>query len=263
MVAFMAAGLLLSSNVYAGDHKKDSTHGAKKHEAAAKVNHCIGSGPQSPRDIDMTAGTNGTTFSVASPEGKNLCNVHFHRNAEHKAKAYSKYVESGINSGWACSEPTATDADRHSSHKGCGNVAPGDTIEVHWVYTSCDINAPGAIPNGPGLSACSTTTCANPQLRVVAEVFVLQESGGLAFTEAAPVAFEGSSVTYIGSTTGRKYSNDNCSPYQVTWDVKETCGGLNIGSINAWCDDNKYGENHAHDVRDLVTPENLLSTIGK
>lgn len=42
-------------------------------------------GPQSPRDIMQTEGTNPIVFSFAPPPAAmNLCNVHFHLNAEHK-----------------------------------------------------------------------------------------------------------------------------------------------------------------------------------
>jgi len=40
----------------------------------------------------------------------------------------------------------------------CGHVKPGDTIEAHWVYSSCDV-APG-----PGLGSCLGKACANPDL---------------------------------------------------------------------------------------------------
>ena len=42
-----------------------------------------GFGPQSPRDIDASAGSNSRAFN-ASPASTamNLCNIHFHKNAE-------------------------------------------------------------------------------------------------------------------------------------------------------------------------------------
>ena len=46
-------------------------------------------------------------------------------------------------------------------------VAPGDTIDVHWVYSSC------AVQPGQGLGSCLSAACANPQLRVEAQVFLL------------------------------------------------------------------------------------------
>ena len=70
----------------------------------------------------------------------NLCNIHFHRNAEHKSAASSTYVEDGSNSGWACQEPAVGRlAHKHVEYNGCEGIAAGDTIEVHWVYTTCDM----------------------------------------------------------------------------------------------------------------------------
>jgi len=44
-----------------------------------------GFGPQSPRDIDAIAGNNPRSFSAAPASAEmNLCNIHFHKNAEHK-----------------------------------------------------------------------------------------------------------------------------------------------------------------------------------
>jgi len=51
---------------------------------------CVGFGPQTPRDIDNKTGENKRIFSKApSYENLNLCNIHFHVNAEHKAKDFS------------------------------------------------------------------------------------------------------------------------------------------------------------------------------
>jgi len=66
-----------------------------------------------------------------------------------------------------------------------------------------------------------------------------------------------------GSTTGTSWSNSHCSPLQVTWDVKKTCGVLDIDDFSKWCSNNKYKDNHAHGVRELVTSEALLSNIAK
>jgi len=223
--------------------------------AAPEANHCIGSGPQSPRDIDNTVGENSVKFSKApDTDEMNMCNIHYHRNAEHKAAAYSLFVEDehGSHSGWACKEPAA---DR----KEIGELgfAAGDTVEVHWVYTTCNINAEGAVPMGTGLNACLTTTCANPQLKVVAQIFVAEE-GGEVTSMAAPMAHEDQTVVYNGSTTGPTYNNDHCSAMQVTWDVKETCDTLNLETLVNWSEEN---HEHAHGVRDLVTDAKLLSKI--
>ena len=47
---------------------------------------CSAAGPQSPRDIGSIAGENPVTFEKAPPfTGMQLCDVHFHRFAEHRA----------------------------------------------------------------------------------------------------------------------------------------------------------------------------------
>lgn len=246
--------MALVGNAYAGDH---SHHGHKVE------NKCVGAGPQSPRNIDSTAGANAVTFNMAPAiEDMNLCNVHFHRSAEHKATAYSTFVEDGSNSGWACKEPAPGRIGKdHVEYAGCEGIAPGDTIEVHWVHTTCDTVSEGVKPLGGGLSACLTTECPNPQLRVVAQVFTLDKNGELKFSAETPVAHNDPTVLYTGSTTGTSYSNNHCSPFQVTWDVKTTCASLDIDNFSKWCANNKYNDNHAHGVRELVTSETLLSTI--
>ena len=253
----IAVALLISTalvgNLYASD---------AKHDVPKEENKCIGAGPQSPRDIDKSAGNNTVIFEKApAMADMNLCNIHFHRNAEHKSAAYSTFVEDGSNSGWACKEPAPGRlAMEHAEYKGCEGIAPGDTIEVHWVYTTCDIETAGVTPMGGGLSACLTTTCSNPELRVAAQVFVLQENGELKFSES-PINHNEQTVEYTGSTTGTTYSNNHCSPFQVTWDVKKTCATLDIDDFSKWCSNNIYKDKHAHGVRELVTSEALLSKI--
>lgn len=233
------------------------------HQAPAEGNKCIAAGPQAPRDIDSIAGSNSVIFEAAPAiDEMNLCNIHFHRNAEHKAAAYSTFVEDGSHSGWACQEPAAGRLENeHASYNGCDGIAVGDTIEVHWVYTTCDTVSEGVEPMGGGLNACMTSTCSNPELRVAAQVFVLQKNGAVKFADSPPN--HSPAVVYIGSTTGTTYSNTHCSPFQVTWDVKTSCETLDIDSFSNWCSNNKYNDHHAHGVRELVTAETLLSKIKK
>lgn len=67
---------------------------------------CTGYGPQAPRDIDNRSGENPRIFSIApSCREMNLCNIHFHVNAEHKAKDFSIYAgdgEHGHGGGYQC-----------------------------------------------------------------------------------------------------------------------------------------------------------------
>lgn len=254
LLALVFTSIMLVGTAHAGSVKK----------AEHRDNNCVGAGPQSPRDISLSEGDNIVQFST-TPDYKdmNLCNVHFHRNAEHKAPQYSTYVTDGDHSGWACKAPSAERLTKgsHVEYKHCEGVAPGDTVEVHWVYTSCDTESKGVQPLGGGLSACMTQTCANPQLRVEAQVFVLAKDGSLKFNDKEPVSSDGEIVRYIGATTGTSYSNTNCSPYQVNWNVRSSCETLDIDDFAKWCAENKYNDHHAHGVRALVTAPELLSPI--
>lgn len=250
--------------------KNSSQH--KSVNAAA----CTGYGPQSPRDIDQPKGENPQLFSFApSAKKMNLCNIHFHNNAEHKARDFSIYAgegKQGHGGGYQCKmSQTLSKAELTKPAKQiCKGLRPGDTIEVHWVYSSCQIK-PGA-----GLASCLSKKCANPELRVETQVFTLvNDTSALNFTDFAYAGNKlngrhqakslpkgtGSAVSFIGSTTGAKYSESTCSPLQVTWAVRPKCAKLNINSIGEWCSNNIFSEDHAHAVRKLITNPALLSNI--
>lgn len=273
VIAFAAT--FLSSAVFADVHGHDVPHA----EHAADAPACTGFGPQTPRDIDSHHGENKLAFSLA-PDYKNLnlCNLHFHVNAEHKAKDYAIHAEGehGADGGYQCSmskhlskaelAPTAEPACP-SEH---GDLKPGDTIEVHWVHSSAPV-----IP-GPTLGACLSDNVKNPDLRVEAQVFTLvndpkaldfnsfdyhgkvvngfQQADGIPSNTGKPVVF-------AGSTTGPKYNEATCSPLQVTWSVRPSCAKLDINSVARWCKGNAFKEDHAHGVRKLVTTPGLLSEI--
>ena len=197
-----------------------------------------------------------------------MINIHFHENAEHKAKDFSIYAgdgHEGYNSGYQCNMSKELSAAEKAWEgdgvcKGAhGDLRPGDTVEVHWVHTTCDV------PGGPTLAACVSDSCVNPELRVEAQVFTLVSQGGLNFNDlkfAKDLPKDtGEPVQFLGSTTGPKFSESACSPYQVTWDVRPKCAKLNINSIGEWCKGNMYKEDHAHGVRALVTSLKLLSTM--
>jgi hypothetical protein len=64
-------------------------------------------GPQSPRDINSSKGNNNIAFRAAPDFTKmDLCNIHFHKNAEHKSGEFSKYAGNvdvgGFQSGYQC-----------------------------------------------------------------------------------------------------------------------------------------------------------------
>jgi hypothetical protein len=243
---------------------------------AAGQELCRGYGPQTPRDIASTDGRNGRLFAPAPPAARlDLCNIHAHRHAEHKGPGFTILAGEGEGGGFRCNDTGALTAaeltDPTGGHGAFHGVAPGDTIEVHWVYSSCDV-APG-----PTLRACLSDACANPQLRVEAQVFLLVNDpaaldfadyvyagdvvGGHHQPKALPTG-TGDPVTFPGSTTGPAYSAAICSPLQVTWSVRPDCARLDIGSLHAWAaSGNVFEESHAHGVRPLVTAPELLALI--
>jgi len=236
-------------------------------------NICQGYGPQTPRDIASKAGTNPIRFTFAPPSNEmNLCDIHFHTNAEHKARGFSVFAGKGKHGGYQCNETSSlTEAElKPVDHGACHGVKPGDTIEVHWVHTSCDV-APA-----PGLTSCFTKQCSNPQLRVEAQAFLVVNDpeamhfenfvyGGEAvngFHQAKAIpAGTGAPVVFGGSTTGPSFTEQKCSTIQATWSVRPMCAKIDIESLNEWCKGNVFKEDHAHGVRQLVTAPELLAPI--
>jgi hypothetical protein len=114
----------------------------------------------------------------------------------------------------------------------------------------------------------------NPQLRVVAQVFVLVNDVSAAdFTQLTQVGElngyhqavniprdTGTAVEYLGSTTGPGY-NEAGSPFQVSWSVRPQVGKVSIRSVGKWLEGNAFDEDHAHGVRNLVINPELLSEI--
>ncbi|MDZ4203044.1 MAG: delta-class carbonic anhydrase [Gallionella sp.] len=271
------AATVLSTATYGADHGHghDAVHAEHGGSAAA----CTGFGPQTPRDIDSKHGENKIAFAMA-PDYKemNLCNIHFHVNAEHKAKDYSIHAqgEHGADGGYQCNmskhlsaaELAATAEPVCPSQHGA--LKPGDTIEVHWVHSSAPVKP------GPTLGSCLSDNVKNPDLRVEAQVFTLVNDsnalnfntlgysgkvvGGYQQADAIP-SNTGKPVLFAGSTTGPSYSDSTCSPLQVTWSVRPQCAKIDINSVAKWCKGNTFKEDHAHDVRKLVTVPALLSEI--
>ena len=240
---------------------------------ASAMQLCQGFGPQTPRDISDKQGTNKRAFSRAPASGAlNLCNIHFHTNAEHKGPGFSIFAGKGKHGGYRCNESAKlTEAELKAPDASiCKGVKPGDTIEVHWVHTSCDITP------GQGLGSCLSKSCANPQLRVEAQTFLVVNDpnaanfsdfayagnvvNGLHQAKALPSG-TGAPVVFAGSTTGPKYTQSACSPLQVTWSVRPSCMKIDISSLNKWCSGNVFKEEHAHGVRQLVTAPELLAKI--
>lgn len=234
---------------------------------------CVEMGPQTPRDITNKHGLNSTTFPLAPPTSEmNLCNIHTHTNAEHKGPGYSVFVNATDSGGYACdSRSDLSEAELAPSEGAYAGVEPGDTIEVHWVHTSC------AATPGEGLGSCVPENCEAPLLRVEAQVFlVVNDSDALDFTDMVYdgnivddmhqakflPSSTGEPVVFRGSTTGPKYTQSECSPVQVTWSVRPQCAKLDIKSLHRWSElGNVFNETGSHGVRQLVTAPELLAPI--
>ncbi|MDB2437406.1 delta-class carbonic anhydrase [Hellea sp.] len=238
---------------------------------------CTDMGPQTPRDISTVSGKNLMEFAMApSYTEMNLCNIHTHTNAEHKGPGFSVFVNNSESGGYACNDAKDLTAeelrdpmDGKGAYKG---VKPGDTIEVHWVHTSCDVEP------GEGLGSCLTDTCTDPLLRVEAQVFLVvndpenaldfttmdyKGKSAAGFQQAGTIPSNtGTPVVFRGSTTGPSYDQSTCSPMKVTWSVRPNCARVDISSLHKWAaEGNVFKETKSHGVRQLVTAPELLSPI--
>jgi len=254
---------------------------AEQREALATSTKGKGFGPQSPRDIDAITGSNNRIFSEApASTSMNLCNIHFHKNAEHKAHDFSIYAGNGNGEGYQSGYKFDTSSLSKSElkpthgkicHSTHSTLRPGDTIEVHYVYSTAQIKP------GKGLGSCfnSDIPAQNPQLRVETQVYVLvndkhaasfkdltkfgKTKAGLYQATGIP-SNTGTPVQYEGSTTGPGY-NEKGSPYQVSWSVRPHVAKVNIATVGQWCEGNDFKEDHGHGVRNLVKNPELLSKI--
>jgi len=248
---------------------------AKQRAMLEKNTDGKGFGPQSPRDIDSIKGTNARIFGDAPAYADmNLCNIHFHKNAEHKGGEFTKYAGNGdghgFQSGYVYSGKLSSSEKKAPKAAVCpskhGALNSGDTIEVHYVHSTAQITP------GPTLGACLSDSIGNPQLRVETQVYVLvNDSKALNFAKLTKHGVKngyqqalnipsntGSPVQYTGSTTGPGY-NEKGSPFQVSWSVRPEVAKVNIETVGEWCKGNTFNEDHAHGVRNLVTNPKLLS----
>lgn len=234
-----------------------------------------GYGPQSPRDLTRRHGTNQRVFSAAPTFRKmNLCNIHFHENAEHKGGEFTTFAGEGdghgYHTGYKYSGKLGSKQSKPLAQEVCqgkhGGLQVGDTIELHYVHSSSKVQP------GPTLNACLSEADTNPQLRVEAQVMVLVNDARAAdfgqLTQIGEIRGyqqalhlpqgSGKPVQYAGSTTGPTY-NEKGSPLQVSWSVRPKVLKVNAESVGRWCQGNEFKEDHAHGVRNLVVNEKLLS----
>ncbi|POF34580.1 delta-class carbonic anhydrase [Roseibium marinum] len=274
----LAAGLFSSAAMAAEGAVSDAVI-AEQRAALAAATKDGGFGPQSPRDIDATAGSNHRAFGAAPAyPAMTLCDIHFHENAEHKGGDFTTYAGNGDGHGYGTGfkyNDKLTDAelapvDKKIGDSEHGDLVPGDTIEIHFVYSTAQAKP------GPTLGTCLSDAISNPQLRVEAVVGVLVNDPGAAdFAEMAKVETIdglyqapnlpndlGAPVVYAGSTTGPGY-NEKASPFQVTWSVRPQVVKLDLTSVGTWLSGNVFEEDHAHGVRNLLMNPDLLSQISK
>ncbi|PID61427.1 MAG: hypothetical protein CR974_04205 [Gammaproteobacteria bacterium] len=236
-----------------------------------------GFGPQAPRDIDDPVGENIEPFTFAPSSRKmNLCNIHFHKNAEHQGGEFRQFAGYGDGEGYgsgyrytgilSASERQPVAAPICPSDHGALSV--GDTIEVHYVYSGAKVKP------GKTLGACLDGSMQQPALRVEAQVYVLVNDAKAAnFTQLMQHRVirgrhqairipknTGKPVVYAGSTTGPKY-NEHASPYKVTWSVRPKVLKVNAKTVGQWCKGNVFHEKKAHGTRNLVQNPTLLSPI--
>tara|TARA_E500000081_G_scaffold145558_1_gene167567 strand:+ start:3599 stop:4483 length:885 start_codon:yes stop_codon:yes gene_type:complete len=273
MALVLGSGFAMASNMVQVSDDVVSKQRAALAEKAKKGTY----GPQAPRDIDVIDGANTRIFAVAPSSAQmNLCNIHFHKNAEHRGGQFTSYAGNGDGEGNGTGyrfdgKLSKAELAPYKMPVGVskhGDLVPGDTIEIHFVHSSAQIKP------GPTLGSCISEEIANPQLRVETVVAVLvNDENASDFVKMAQIEqlagyYQvpnlpnnlGESVSYAGSTTGPSY-NEKPSPFQVTWNVRPQVLKLDIASVATWLDDNSFDEKYAHGVRNLVTNPDLLSKI--
>ena len=266
-----STGVALSAGTVGDDYI------AKQRSALADSTKGKGYGPQSPRDLGTLKGSNSRAFGTAPAHtAMNLCNIHFHENAEHKGGSFTAYAGNGDGKGAGTGfkyNGTLSDAELKPYGKKVGegkygDLQPSDTIEVHYVHTTAKVSP------GPTLGSCLSEAIGNPQLRVETQVYVIVNDASAAnFVDLAKVEKinglyqapnipkdTGAPIQYTGSTTGPSY-NEKGSPFQVSWSVRPEIKKVTIGSLDQWLSGNRFEETHAHGVRNLVTNPDLISDI--
>ena len=223
---------------------------AKQRAVLAATTDGEGYGPQSPRDINAHEGSNTRIFSFAPAVTKMaLCDIHFHENAEHKGGNFTTYAGNGDGNGYGTgfkydgklTEAELAPVDNKIGDSKHGDLVPGDTIEIHFVFSTAKASL------GNGLGTCFNDATGNPQLRVEAVVAVLVNDPNAAdFTEMAHIkqinglnqapnlpTNLGVPVIYGGSTTGPSF-NEKGSTMQATWSVRPKVVKLDINSVGTW-----------------------------
>lgn len=278
-VFFSVAMVMLSAHAIASDANHESVSDGVIAEQRAKLSENTqgqGFGPQAPRDLGSLKGTNTRLFSDAPDStAMNLCNIHFHKNAEHKGGEFTQYAGNGdgkgFQSGFKYTGKLSSAELKPFEGKVCRAIMVLCIRGHHW-SALCVLTA--QVEPGETLGACFNDAITNPQLRVETQVLVLVNDDKALNFEAlakhskvnglhqAPNIPQdtGSAIQYAGSTTGPGY-NEQGSPFQVTWSVRPQVAKVNIATVGNWCEGNDFNEDHAHGVRNIVVNPELLSPI--
>lgn len=277
LVAFCSTLAVMGAHADQHDKAVPDSVIAEQRANLAKNTAGKGFGPQSPRDLRTAEGANPVLFSEAPDyDEMHLCNIHFHKNAEHAGGEFTTYAGNGdgkgANTGYVydgtLSESELAPYGKDVCPGEYGSLAPGDTIELHYVHSSAVVGP------GPTLGACLNEATGNPQLRVEGQVFVLvNDEKALDFGTLTALGMRdgfhqalnipentGEPIEYAGSTTGPGF-NEQGSPLKVSWSVRPKVAKVNIASVDAWCEDNVFDEDHAHGVRNLVVNADLISDL--
>ncbi|WP_348696922.1 delta-class carbonic anhydrase [Duganella fentianensis] len=268
--ALTMLALALSVPAFASDAQHGGSDTVAAQNAALSRNtEGKGYGPQAPRDLNAKGGSNLRVFTAAPPASKmNLCNIHFHKNAEHKGGEFTVPADSGFKYAGKLTPAEAAPLSAEVCPSEHGGLQAGDTIELHYVHSTAQVTP------GPTLNSCLSEADSNPQLRVEAQVMVLVNDAKAAdfaqLTKLGEVGgyqqalhipkHMGKPIQYAGSTTGPSY-NEKGSPLQVSWSVRPKVLKVNAESVGAWCKANVFKEDHGHGVRNLVIDAKLLAPM--
>ena len=164
-----ATGLAVGTAALASDDAptvSDDVIAMQRARLAAATNG-MGFGPQSPRDIEDPAGMNSRIFgSAPAVTDMTLCDIHFHENAEHKGGQFTTFSGNGDGQGYgtgykyngSLTESELRPVDGKIGESEHGNLVSGDTIEIHFVYSTANASL------GNGLGTCFDNAINNPQL---------------------------------------------------------------------------------------------------
>jgi len=262
VVLLTLAALQLSLQYSLAAHVSDVVPETRfvSHGAVNEDLRCEDAQPQAPRDL--STGAPGAKRAIgplnlvpgqadATANGFVHVNTHFHEGAEHKSDAYHSAPHGAAHErrllsghavpGWQCADSVDHEHDNSGmwapyEFQFCKDVNVGHTYEIHYVHaTGGPKNIAHPMSGGLGGALFETR---NPSIIVQAQVYVVvnDDSYGVA---GSLLDFQHRSdndvVAYTGSTTGRSFNNEFCSPYEINWHVDRACHRVSAKSFDAMC----------------------------